>query len=65
MVRDCLDEGFRFTETETLGGTPYGCARTSPSWMMKLVEPDTTIRVLGLHEGAWVDNLVIQRRPIV
>ena len=44
-----------------------GTTVNSPSWVMRLVESDPGVCVIGFHEGGWVDAqdvLAIQRRPV-
>jgi SAM-dependent methyltransferase len=44
-----------------------GTTVNSPSWVMRLVETDPTVRVIGFHEGGWVDAqdvLIVQKRPV-
>jgi len=44
-----------------------GTTVNSPSWVMRLIERDPSVRIIALHEGGWVDAqdvLAIQKRPI-
>lgn len=44
-----------------------GTTVNSPSWVMKMVESDPSVRVIGFHEGGWVDAqdvLIVQKRSI-
>lgn len=44
-----------------------GTTVNSPSWVMRLVETDPSVRVIGFHEGGWVDAqdvLAVQKRQI-
>lgn len=68
LVRDAyISHGFGYLETERTAAGSYGFSLCRPSWMMRLVENETGIKVIGFHEGAWdahQDALVLQKCPI-
>lgn len=62
-----LERGFLFDATEQTTPVPYGCARLSPSWLMRHLEREPRATVLGFLEAAWVDNqdaLILRRRRL-
>lgn len=45
----------------------YGGSFSSPSWVLKLVEPNKSLRIQLFQEGAWADNhdiLILQKRTL-
>jgi len=59
-IRDLV--GFAFRETT---GHSYGDALTTPSWVLRHVETNPAVRIIGYHEGGWngvQDVVVLQRR---
>jgi SAM-dependent methyltransferase len=61
--------GFFRTHKETANGiaVEYGGSYTKPSWLMRLVEDNSTIRLLGFQESVWDNNhdvLILHRNPI-
>lgn len=56
--------GFGYLETERTAAGSYGFSICRPSWLMRLVETEPAIRIIGFHEGAWDDHqdaLVLQK----
>jgi SAM-dependent methyltransferase len=69
LYRGVLDKGFNFYAlVEPLCGVvPYGSTHLTPSWLMKVLEQNDGLRVIGFQEAAWAghqDAVTIQRRPI-
>jgi SAM-dependent methyltransferase len=45
----------------------YGVSTSSPSWIMKLVENEPGVKILGFHEAEWEDHqdvLVVQKHDV-
>ena len=61
----CEREGFGYADYAE--GVPYGIAVSSPSFVMRCIEPDRTVTIGGFHERAWdrhQDVLVLKKEPI-
>jgi len=67
VARDCAQSGFGYVETEIKSDSTYGVSWSAPSWVMRLVENDSRVRIVNFHEAAWdnhQDVVVLQRRPL-
>jgi hypothetical protein len=67
VAKDFAQSGFGYIETETKADSSYGISWSAPSWVMKLLENDSRVRIVAFQEAAWdnhQDVVVLQRRPI-
>lgn len=67
VAKDCARSGFGYIETETKANSSYGISWSAPSWVMKLLENDSRVRIVAFQEAAWdnhQDVVVLQRRPV-
>lgn len=69
IYRGVLDKGFNFYPlVEPLcGSVPYGSTHLTPSWLMKVLEQNDGLRVVGFQEAAWAghqDALAMQKQPL-
>jgi SAM-dependent methyltransferase len=59
--------GFGYVETEQTEAGSYGFSLSAPSWIMRLLEREPSVHIIGFHEGAWDQNqdvLALQKRSI-
>jgi len=59
--------GFGYVETEQRGGMSYGLSSSAPSWLMRLIENDPAVSIIGFQEAAWgglQDVLVLQKKCV-
>lgn len=66
-ARDFTASGFGYVETERHSGRTYGASLAMPSWVMRLVEVDRGVRVIGFQESLWDDHqdvLILQKRDL-
>jgi SAM-dependent methyltransferase len=65
VSRSYAESGFGFVAYD--GQKSYGVSLSAPSWLMRLVETDASVRIVGFEEAAWdahQDVLVLQKRPV-